>query len=93
MKPIFRREETKPGRLFKPRTEQCYRCSMPGLYHCELPSCRLPLCIKHRIRKAGGDLCEKHRDAVLVQQDAEPQTRFKDAGEAVPHAHARNLHS
>jgi hypothetical protein len=78
-------QQTKPGRIFKPRQAPCYKCSMPGLYHCEAPRCGTPLCLRHRIRKAGGNLCEKHRDAKLVQQDAEPQIRFKDAGEAVPH--------
>jgi hypothetical protein len=89
MKPIFRREETKPRRFFKPRTEPCYRCPMAGVYHCQLPSCRLPMCLKHRIRKAGGDLCEKHKDAQLVQEDAQAQTKFKDPGEAVPHEPAK----
>ena len=75
--------ETKPGRFFKPRTEQCYACSMPGLSNCGV--CRLPLCLKHRIRKAGGNLCKKHAGAQLVQHESIPQTRFKDAGEAVAH--------
>lgn len=85
MNQIFRREESKPRRFFKPRTPKCYACSMPGPYHCEAPHCGLPLCLKHRIRKAGGNLCDKHKDAQLVQEDAVPQTRFKDVGEAIPH--------
>jgi hypothetical protein len=82
---IFRREETKPRRFFKPRTLKCTFCSMPGPYHCEYPRCGLPLCLKHRVRKAGGNLCEKHKDATLVQEEALPQARFGDTGEAIPH--------
>jgi hypothetical protein len=82
---IFRREESKPRRFARPRTPQCIHCSMPGPYTCEIASCGAPLCLKHRKRKAGGTLCEKHYGSQLIQQDAVPQSRFKDPGEAVPH--------
>ena len=83
---INRTQESKPRRFFKPRQAPCYACSMPGLYHCEISSCRLPLCVKHRVRKAGGDLCAKHKNSQLVQEAAEPTTKkFADAGEAMPH--------
>jgi hypothetical protein len=83
--PFDRTHQTKPRRFFKPREAQCYKCAMPGLYHCEIAGCGMPMCIKHRIRKAGGNLCAKHKDSELIQQDAVPQSRFKDSGEAVPH--------
>lgn len=76
---------TRPKRFFKPKVPQCYKCAMPGVYHCEHPRCGLPLCIKHRIRKAGGNLCYDHRRAQLVQHDAVAQTRFKNYGEAKAH--------
>lgn len=70
----------------KTRQEEfCYRCSMPGIFHCEFPRCRRPLCAKHRVRKAGGDLCPPHQHATLLQEEAVPQTRFRDGGIAVPH--------
>lgn len=72
-------------RFFQPRIEKCYKCSMPGPYRCKVAGCGLSMCDKHRVRKAGGDLCAKHINARLVQDDAVPATRFRDAGEAKPH--------
>jgi hypothetical protein len=83
--PFGRTQQTKPRRVFKPQQASCYKCAMPALYYCEIAGCRMPMCKKHRVRKAGGNLCTKHKDSQLIQQDAEPQTRFKDSGEAVPH--------
>jgi len=88
LKQIFRKDETRPRRFTKPRPATCYKCSMPGLYPCEFPGCTIPMCLKHVNRKAGGKLCDKHKNATLVQHEAKPQTRFRDAGEAVPHVEA-----
>ena len=43
------------------------------------------MCAKHRVRKAGGNLCDRHQHATLVQESAVPSRRFRDAGVAVPH--------
>ena len=82
---IDRTQQTKPRRFFKPREAQCYKCSMPGLYHCQFPGCTLPMCLKHRITKGGGTLCDRHKFAQLVQEEAAPSTRFRSSGDAVPH--------
>lgn len=82
---IFRREESKPRRFARPRTPQCIYCAMPGPYTCEIKGCGAAMCLKHRNRKAGGSLCDKHKGAQLQQDEAVPQARFKDVGEAVPH--------
>ncbi len=59
---------------------------MRSVTRCELPSCQLPLCARHAIRKAGGNLCPRHKNALLVQYDGLPTERFGDRGDAVPHA-------
>ena len=87
---IFRKDETRPRRFTKPRPAVCFKCSMSGLYRCEFPGCALAMCLKHVNRKAGGKLCDKHKNATLVQHEAKPQTRFRDAGEAVPHVEGVN---
>jgi len=89
---IFRKDETRPRRFTKPRPAVCFKCSMSGLYRCEFPGCALAMCLKHVNRKAGGKLCDKHKNATLVQHEAKPQTRFRDAGEAVPHVEGVNAH-
>jgi hypothetical protein len=63
----------------------CTFCSMRSITRCEVTTCDLPLCAKHRIRKAGGNLCRKHEGAILIQYDGLPTTRFGDRGDAVPH--------
>lgn len=83
---IFRRQETKPGRMRKPMTWKCIYCSMPGPYGCEISGCAATMCFRHRTRKAGGNLCRAHQNAVLSQDDALPtEKNFPDAGDAVPH--------
>lgn len=64
----------------KIQSPACYRCSMPGPHVCEFPGCRVPMCGKHRIRKAGGSLCDKHKHARLEQPIGVGSTRFKNAG-------------
>jgi hypothetical protein len=44
LRAIFdRTQQTKAQRFFQPRVDPCYKCSMPGVYHCEYPRCGLPL--------------------------------------------------
>jgi hypothetical protein len=45
----------------------------------------MPVCAKHRIRKAGGSLCPDHKFALIVQESAKPNLKFGDRGTAVPH--------
>jgi len=62
----------------------CAFCPMRSVTRCDIPSCNLPLCEKHRTKKSGGSLCDKHKVAVLVQYDGMPTERFGDKGEAYP---------
>jgi hypothetical protein len=66
------------------RREQCMFCSMRPIARCELAICGIPICAKHRIRKAGGNLCPNHKHAALVQWEGTPTERFGDRGEALP---------
>jgi len=85
MKQIFRNRPTLgPVPRVSLKMGTCAFCSMPTAILCEIPSCNLPLCEKHRIRKAGGNLCPTHKGAVLVQYDGLPTERFGDRGEAYP---------
>src|SRR6266550_7081397 len=77
---------SRPKKLPKLEIPQCSACSMRSVTRCELPSCQLPLCARHAIRKAGGNLCPRHKNALLVQYDGLPTERFGDRGDAVPHA-------
>jgi hypothetical protein len=63
----------------------CSFCPMRSLHRCEIPTCNAPLCGRHVIRKSGGNLCPRHKMALLVQHDGLPTTRFGDRGDAVPH--------
>jgi hypothetical protein len=36
------------------------------------------MCSKHRIRKAGGSLCDAHQGAKLIQEASVPSRRFKN---------------
>jgi len=73
---------TQPKRELAPERTHCAWCSMPATNSCELPSCRVALCGKHLVRKAGGVLCPNHKNAILVQYDGLPSDRFGDRGEA-----------
>lgn len=73
---------SRPSKQVRIERPTCAYCSMKCTCFCEIPSCGAPLCSKHAIRKAGGNLCRKHENAVLVQYDGLPCERFGDHGEA-----------
>lgn len=73
---------TRPSKQVQIPRPSCTYCSMKSTSFCEIPSCKAPLCARHVIRKAGGGLCPKHKNAVLVQYDGLPCERFGDRGEA-----------
>jgi hypothetical protein len=77
--------ESRPSAHVQLEAPACAFCPMKGVTRCEIPSCSKPLCERHRIRKAGGNLCPDHKQAVLYQPDAVPAERFGDRGDAVPH--------
>lgn len=73
----------------------CGFCSQRSITRCEYPECNVPVCKRCRIRKGGGNLCRRHKDARLVQQlgvpmvgdvavYAVPSRRFKAKGPALP---------
>jgi len=71
-------QQSKP-RIFHPIGDpSCYKCAMPGIHRCQFPGCTLPMCSKHRIRKAGGSLCDAHQGAKLIQEASVPSRRFKN---------------
>jgi len=77
-----------PHMKVKIEVPKCSFCAARSSTRCEIPSCNLPLCARHRIRKAGGNLCHIHKNAVLVQHEGVATERFGDRGVAVPHVAA-----
>lgn len=73
---------SEPNKQAQLQAPICAFCSMKSRSRCEVPDCSLPVCDKHRTRKAGGSLCPKHQKALLVQFDGLPTDRFGDRGEA-----------
>jgi hypothetical protein len=74
-----------PGQVVKLEVPPCAYCSSRSTTRCEIPLCNLPMCAKHRVRKAGGNLCRQHQNAILVQPEGVATERFGDRGEAMPH--------
>lgn len=91
-----RSQPTQPTKQQVVVAPQCSFCANRSVTRCEYPECDVPLCHRCRIRKGGGNLCRRHKDARLVQVVGRPSEgavpmrgfqleRFKAKGPAVPH--------